>query len=151
MNPEKIMASGAMREAAFPEVGAFKDTETKAQIRTNAYSRAKELLKAKLENLTGNAPQTEKRDHRGRIIRPKNYHEVWSAKNALLAIETGAADATVREVLAEEREKASQLFQKLNAEHLADPDWSGSLAARALLEEAAELKTALDSLNSQQI
>jgi hypothetical protein len=151
MNPEQTMErSEAVREAAFPEAGAFKGVETKAQTRARAYDRAKELLAEKINNLTGGMPQTVKRDHKGRRVYPKNHHEIVSAENALLAVGTNAADSIVREILTEFRANELAIQEKLGAEHRADAGWRNGAEAADLRRKIGELQAELDSLGTQQ-
>ena len=148
MNKEGLNRTHEEQEALFSNASAFDGGKTKSVTRKDAYLYAKELLEAKVKNLTGGMPLTVKIDQRGRKIYPKNHHEIVSAENALLAVLTGAADSVVREVLAGELEKATELLQKLDTEHQTDPDWKGSPAAKVLGSEVEALAAAQKALNT---
>jgi hypothetical protein len=149
MNREGLNRTNEEQAAHFSNEGALESIATKAVTKKDAYSYAKELLEARVKNLTGGMPLAVNIDHRGRKIYPKNHHEIVSAENALLAVQTGAADSVVREILAGELVKATELLQKLDTEHQDDPDWKSSPAVKVLSNEVEALVAAQKALNTQ--
>ncbi len=145
MNRESIPNHSASPEGVFPDENAFHDGETKSELKKAAYTRAEELLSATIEGLTGGNSET-KTDYKGRVIRPHNYIDIFDAKNALLAIKTGSADSTVREVLVSELDRSEKLLKSLNEEYAGDGDWQSSPAKMALDAETDVLKKLLTAL-----
>ena len=124
------------------------DKETKKYTRQMAYERARAMLLPKLESLRGQARATAKpkeKDLKGRLRHPHgpNYHELFDASNRLLAIDTGAADNVVREILAAELEKA----QAIKASEAKEME-TGSTASVILDNTIEELSALLATLKA---
>jgi hypothetical protein len=128
--------------------GPVLDKETQKYTRETAYERAREILLPKLESLKSREKakaRSKEKDLKGRLRHPHgpNYHELFDASNRLLAIDTGAADNVVREILAAELEKA----QAVKASEAKDIE-TGSMANVILDNTIEELLALLATLKA---
>ena len=74
-----------------------------------AYSRAREMILPKVKNIDALKTAAKGKKVKAGIHPIADYHDIFDASNALLAIDTGAADGVVREIISAELEKALAL------------------------------------------